>query len=76
MTNQVRNDKDLGEQAVTFGNQHEFGDMIWYPSQHKVVYRLDDRVSSNASGDGLNDFIGFRSIPTLTLALVRSTGEF
>ncbi|XXG76186.1 hypothetical protein AAC387_Pa08g0595 [Persea americana] len=75
MTNQVRNDKDLGEQAVTFGNQHEFGDMIWYPSQHKVVYRLDDRVSSNASGDGLNDFIGFRSIPTLTLALVRSTEE-
>ncbi|RWR87668.1 putative L-gulonolactone oxidase 6 [Cinnamomum micranthum f. kanehirae] len=45
------------------------------PQPKKVVYRLDDRVSSNASGDGLNDFIGFRSIPTPTLALVRSTEE-
>lgn len=75
ITNSVRNDSDLAEQAPIFGNQHEFADMTWYPSQRRVVYRIDDRVSSNASGNGLNDFIGFRSTPTIALALIRSVEE-
>lgn len=75
ITNLERNDTDLAERALTFGNEHEFADMIWYPSQKKVVYRIDDRVSSNRSGNGLNDFTGFRSTPTLALALLRSTEE-
>ncbi|XXG43349.1 hypothetical protein AAC387_Pa01g3403 [Persea americana] len=75
ITNLVRDDSDLGDQAISFGNQHEFGDMIWYPSQRRVVYRIDDRVLSDATGNGRNDFIGFRSTSTLALALVRSTEE-
>ncbi|XP_058104973.1 L-gulonolactone oxidase 2-like [Magnolia sinica] len=75
ITNIVSNDSDMGVKAVTFGNQHEFGDITWYPSQRKAIYRMDDRISSNASGNGRNDFIGFRSTSTLTLALVRSTEE-
>ncbi|XP_010251945.1 PREDICTED: probable L-gulonolactone oxidase 6 [Nelumbo nucifera] len=75
ITNLVKSDSDLGEQALNFGKQHEYADMAWYPSQQKVVYRIDDRVSSNVSGNGFNNFIGFRSTPSLTLAMIRSTEE-
>ncbi|KAL6005729.1 putative L-gulonolactone oxidase 6 [Asimina triloba] len=75
ITNLESDDSDLADKAVTFGNEHEFGDITWYPSQGKAVYRIDDRISSNASGSGQNDFMGFRSTTTLTLALIRSTEE-
>ncbi|KAK3031080.1 hypothetical protein RJ639_036820 [Escallonia herrerae] len=71
----TKNDSDLGDQATAFGNQHEFADLIWYPSQRKVVYRLDDRVPSNVSGNGLLDFPGFRSTASVALAVIRTTEE-
>ncbi|KAG9453118.1 hypothetical protein H6P81_006022 [Aristolochia fimbriata] len=71
----TRTDKDLSEKAPTFGDEHEFADLIWYPSQGKALYRIDDRVSSNTSGNGKNDFTGFRSTTAVTLALVRSVEE-
>lgn len=70
----MKNDSDLADQAATFGNRHEFADITWYPSQGKAVYRIDDRVPSNTSGNGLNDFTGFRSTSSLALALLRTTG--
>ncbi|XP_030535507.1 probable L-gulonolactone oxidase 6 isoform X2 [Rhodamnia argentea] len=75
LTYSIKGDSDLGEQAASFGNQHEFADIMWYPSQQKAVYRIDDRVSLDASGNGLYDSTPFRSTPSLTLALVRSTAE-
>ncbi|KAL8159988.1 hypothetical protein V2J09_001525 [Rumex salicifolius] len=75
VTYEKTDDHDLADQAVTFGNQHEFADMTWYPSQRKVLYRKDDRVAINISGDGLNDFIGFRATATLALATVRIAEE-
>ncbi|KAE8723253.1 L-gulonolactone oxidase 5 [Hibiscus syriacus] len=71
----TKDDKDLGDEAVSFGKLHEFADIIWYPSQRKAVYRIDDRVSINKSGNGLYDFTPFRSTPSLALALTRSTEE-
>ncbi|KAI3891109.1 hypothetical protein MKW98_007414 [Papaver atlanticum] len=68
-------DSDLAEQAVSFGKKYEFADITWYPSQQKAVYRIDDRVSSNVSGNGLNNFIGFRSTPSLLMAIIRSLEE-
>ena len=70
----TKNDLNLGDQVVSFGIQHEFAGLNWYPSQHKVVYRIDDRVSLKAKGNGLNDFTGFRSTSSLVLAIARSTG--
>lgn len=70
-----KNDTNLGDEAMNFGKQHEFADIFWYPSQRKAVYRVDDRVSSNTSGNGLYDFTPFRSTPSLALALIRSTEE-
>ncbi|KAJ7963436.1 L-gulonolactone oxidase [Quillaja saponaria] len=68
-------DSDLGDQVVKFGQQHEFADITWNPSQHKAVYRIDDRVSTNTSGNGLYDFTPFRPTATITLALLRTTEE-
>jgi len=70
----AKNDSDLGEQVASFGYAHEFGDITWYPSQRRAVYRVDDRVPINASGNGLYDFIPFRPTPSLALAILRTTG--
>lgn len=70
----MKNDSDLGDEAVSFGRQHEFADINWYPSQRKAIYRIDDRVSSNTSGNGLYDYIPFRSTLTPQLAIVRTAG--
>ncbi|KAI4369512.1 hypothetical protein MLD38_017946 [Melastoma candidum] len=71
----VKNDSDLGDMAVEFGRQHEFGDIFWYPSQRRAVYRTDDRVPVDTPGNGLYDFDPFRPTPSLSLALIRSTEE-
>ena len=71
----VKSDVDLGDQVASFGRQHEFADISWYPSQGKAVYRVDDRVSSNTSGNGLYDSIPFRSTLSLGLAIIRATGS-
>ncbi|KAI3989624.1 hypothetical protein MKX01_036233 [Papaver californicum] len=68
-------DSDLATRATTFGKEHEFGDITWYPYQRRALYRLDDRVSLNKSGNGLNDFTGFRSTLTPALAVVRVSEE-
>lgn len=71
----TENDSNLENQVITFGQEHEFADIIWYPTQHKAVYRVDDRVSIHTSGDAVYDFIPFRSTPATQLQLLRTTGE-
>jgi FAD-dependent oxidoreductase len=70
-----RDDSDFAEQVAVWGNLHEFGDMAWLPRQGKVIYREDDRVDVSAPGDGLNDYLGFRSNPTLGLTIARAVEE-
>ncbi|KAK6158943.1 hypothetical protein DH2020_006257 [Rehmannia glutinosa] len=71
----TKDDSHIGDEAVSFGRMHEFADFMWYPSQQRVVYRIDDRVSTNASGNGLNDFPGFRSTPSPVLSTLRTSEE-
>ncbi|XP_028779786.1 probable L-gulonolactone oxidase 6 [Neltuma alba] len=70
-----KDDSDLAEELVNFGKEHEFGDVGWFPSQKKALYRVDDRVSNKHSGNGLYDFIPFRPTLTATLAATRGTEE-
>ncbi|KAM3698847.1 hypothetical protein ACB098_06G217500 [Castanea mollissima] len=71
----TKNDSDLGDQVASFGHQHEFADIIWYPSQRKAVYRIYDRVSTNTSGNGLYNSNSFRPIPSLELSSIRTLEE-
>ncbi|KAM3309525.1 hypothetical protein ACQJBY_030657 [Aegilops geniculata] len=70
-----RDDSDLAAQVAVWGDRHEFGDMTWLPRQGKVIYREDDRVHVSSPGDGLNDYLGFRSFPTLGLTIARVAEE-
>ena len=69
-------DTDLGDKVLSFGREHEFADIIWYPSQRKAVYRVDDRVPVNTPGNGLYDFTPFRSTSTIIISTIRTTGNF
>jgi FAD-dependent oxidoreductase len=73
ITNVVKDDADLEDEILPFAAAHEFGDLTWYPSQRKVVYRMDDRVPVTAPGNGLNDFIGFQSTAMAVIAGIRAT---
>jgi len=75
ITNIQTDDFDLESRILVFGLEHEFADVAWYPSQQKVVYRVDDRVPVNMPGDGVNDFIGFRPTLSVFLAITRAAGK-
>lgn len=71
----MKNDLDFDDQPLTFGKKHEFADFVWLPSQGKVVYRMDDRVAVNTTGNGSYDFLPFRSQLSVVLATIRSSGS-
>nr|XP_048334534.1 probable L-gulonolactone oxidase 6 isoform X2 [Ziziphus jujuba var. spinosa] len=75
ITYKTKTDSDLGDEIASFGSKHEFADIIWYPSQQKAVYRVDDRVPTSTSGDALYDFIPFRSTLSPILGIIRVTEE-
>ncbi|KAK7285735.1 hypothetical protein RJT34_20515 [Clitoria ternatea] len=75
VTYMTKDDFDLGDELISFGRKHEFGDVTWYPSQQKAMYRIDDRVSVNTSGNALYDFFSFRSGLSTDLTLFRGTEE-
>ncbi|KNA08107.1 hypothetical protein SOVF_165620 [Spinacia oleracea] len=68
-------DNGLGEEALNFGKKHEFGDITWYPSQHQVIYRIDDRVPSTTPGNGVNNYFPFRSTAASVLVANRKIEE-
>ncbi|KAH7519422.1 hypothetical protein FEM48_Zijuj08G0034400 [Ziziphus jujuba var. spinosa] len=72
ITYKTESDSDLADEIVSFGRKHEFADIIWYPSQQKAVYRVDDRVPTSTSGDALYDFIPFRPTSSQLLEIIRS----
>ncbi|KAG6532888.1 probable L-gulonolactone oxidase 4 [Zingiber officinale] len=75
ITFSTRDDSDLAAKLVAFGKQHEFADVAWYPGHRRAIYRIDDRVPNGTPGDGLFDFVGFRSTATLVAQAVRSAEE-
>ncbi|XP_074294621.1 putative L-gulonolactone oxidase 1 [Silene latifolia] len=73
LTFTAKSDSDLVDKALTFGYEHEFGNMMWFPSQRQVVYRIDNRVPTTTPGNGVYDFIGFRSTPQSAIESSRAT---
>ncbi|XP_016443068.2 putative L-gulonolactone oxidase 6 [Nicotiana tabacum] len=70
-----KSDSNLGDEVITFGRKHEFADFSWFPSQKTVLYRIDNRVPLNISGNALNDYLGFRPTSPLILSSMRSSEE-
>ncbi|KAK9664848.1 hypothetical protein RND81_14G073400 [Saponaria officinalis] len=75
LTYTTKDDIDLGDKVLTFGQQHEFGDITWLPSQREVIYRIDDRVTVSIPGNGAYDSTPLRSIPRFLLESVRAAGS-
>lgn len=67
-------DAGIEDIFMDHAKKYEFADITWYPSRHKAVYRYDDRVPLNASGDGVFDFLGFQSNLILVSKSTRAAG--
>ncbi|KAL0323834.1 UNVERIFIED_CONTAM: L-gulonolactone oxidase 3 [Sesamum calycinum] len=67
------NDNGIEDEFMEHAKKYEFGDIQWYPSTYAAVYRYDDRVPLNTSGDGVFDFIGFRPILAVIPETVRAS---
>ncbi|KAH7840515.1 hypothetical protein Vadar_017960 [Vaccinium darrowii] len=61
ITYSFTDDVGIEDKYAEHAMNHEFADITWYPSKNEAVYRYDDRVPLNTSGDGVNDFLGFQS---------------
>ncbi|KAI3867739.1 hypothetical protein MKX03_017560 [Papaver bracteatum] len=73
ITNVYSNDSHFEDEFMDLAKKHEFADITWNPSKHAVIYRQDDRVPLNNSGDGINDYLGFQSNLILISKTVRSS---
>ncbi|KAJ7539500.1 hypothetical protein O6H91_11G096600 [Diphasiastrum complanatum] len=71
--NVLRTDEGLEEKIIAFGSASEFGDVTWYASKRRAVFRVDNRVPVNIAGDGVNDYIGFQKTSRAALEAQRDT---
>ncbi|KAJ4883015.1 L-gulonolactone oxidase 3 [Raphanus sativus] len=72
ITYNFTSDVALEDTFMEHGKKFEFGDITWYPSRKTAVYRYDFRSPDDASGNGVNDFIGFQSNAILISKGVRA----
>ncbi|RZS07618.1 hypothetical protein BHM03_00038487 [Ensete ventricosum] len=68
ITNRVVSDVGFEQNISSYAVNTYYGDISWYPSQGRVVYRDDIKVPITTEGKGVNDYLGFRAQPTLVIA--------
>ncbi|POO03957.1 L-gulonolactone oxidase [Trema orientale] len=73
ITYNFTDDAGIEDTFMDHGKKYEFGDITWYPSRYTAVYRYDNRVPLNASGDGTFDFLGFQPNSIVISKTIRST---
>lgn len=73
VTLDIRDDDSLEDRVVEFASSYEFGDVRWYPSQHKVIYKIDTRVPVSTPGEGFNT--RFRASPGASIEAARTQGS-
>ena len=74
ITNRPLSDLGFEHNIPNFALSAEFGDIIWYPGQARVVYRDDVRLPITFPGKGKNDFTGFQPQVSGIVAGIRATG--
>lgn len=72
VTLDIRDDDSLEDRVLDFARRYEFGDVRWYPSQHKVIYKMDTRVPVSSPGEGFNT--RFRASPAASIEAARTQG--
>ncbi|XP_021757035.1 probable L-gulonolactone oxidase 4 [Chenopodium quinoa] len=75
LTYMTREDHDLEVEALKFGLQNEFADIAWLPAEGKAIYRIDNRVPTTTPGNGVYDYLGFRSVPQALIESSRKAEE-
>ncbi|XP_031499210.1 L-gulonolactone oxidase 5-like [Nymphaea colorata] len=75
ITNEAGSDSGFEDHIERFGRSTEFGDVTWYPSQGKVVHRVDVRVPLSEPGNGQNDASPFRAQSSSMVVSTRKTEE-
>ncbi|CAL9066402.1 L-gulonolactone oxidase 2-like [Musa acuminata AAA Group] len=75
ITNRVVSDVGFEQTISSYAVATYYGDISWYPSQRRVVYRDDIKVPITTKGKGVNDYLGFRAQPTLVGASLRASEE-
>jgi L-gulonolactone oxidase len=76
ITYNFTSDAQFEDEFMEHAKKHEFADITWYPSKRRAVYRYDDRVPLNVSGNGVYDFIGFQPTSMVISKSIRATGNF
>ncbi|ONK60178.1 uncharacterized protein A4U43_C08F15220 [Asparagus officinalis] len=66
----VTEDTDFEYSIASYSKTTHYGDIGWYPSQGKVVYRDDVKVPISVPGEGINDLLS--SQPSSLVMAVRS----
>ncbi|XP_020241497.1 probable L-gulonolactone oxidase 4 [Asparagus officinalis] len=65
----VTEDADFEYSIASYAETTYYGDIGWYPSQGKVVYRDDFKLPVSAPGEGINDFVACQpQTPSLAIA--------
>ncbi|KAK1275151.1 hypothetical protein QJS04_geneDACA016022 [Acorus gramineus] len=75
ITNRFERDEGFENRISSFASLTEYGDITWYPSQGKVVFRDDFKVPITTKGKGLNDFTAFRPQARLIVEGIRASEE-
>ncbi|CAD5193507.1 unnamed protein product [Musa acuminata subsp. malaccensis] len=75
ITNRVVSDVGFEQTISSYAVTTYYGDISWYPSQRRVVYRDDIKVPITTEGKGVNDYLGFRAQPTHVGASLRASEE-
>ncbi|KAK1300588.1 hypothetical protein QJS10_CPB13g00101 [Acorus calamus] len=75
ITNRLERDEGFEHMISAFESATEYGDITWYPSQRRVVFRHDIKVPITTKGKGQNDFTGFRPQPRLLIESLRTSEE-
>ncbi|RWW47446.1 hypothetical protein BHE74_00046560, partial [Ensete ventricosum] len=73
ITNRVVSDVGFEQNISSYAVNTYYGDISWYPSQGRVVYRDDIKVPITTEGKGVNDYLGFRAQPTFVIASLRAS---
>lgn len=70
----VIEDPDFEYSIASYAENTHYGDIGWYPSQGKVVYRDDMKLPISTPSEGVNDFIACQPHPP-SLAIAARAAE-